>query len=856
MTHKKILMALASVLLASSALSAQGLRLNEAEYFEQRGFNVLVNSNNYAGIFADEKKAGVELILRGVRVATGGGVRLTDTPEQWDFYPKLIDRKVNFDAQTITAVLGYEDYDINHSITVTPKGRGVVLSVSLDKPLPEFLVGKAGLNLEFFPATYFGKTYMMDGQGEILPRYAAGDSYMRPNDQRVPQFYGLSTFDDRGRDEHVVPLPLSKGRNFVIAPEDDNLKVAVSSDSELALFDGRLLSQNGTFVLRTLLPAGKTGKVVEWYIEAAYDPEWVREPNVGFSQIGYTPAQKKVAVIELDKNDDLEKTAKIVKILANGDKKVAAEPEVKMWGEFYGRYNYAQVDFSDVKEPGVYYIEYADVKTNSFPINTNVYEGKWHTTMDVWLPVQMDHMTVNEGYRVWHGNSHVDDAIQAPLNYEQFDGYSQGDRTNTKYKPYEHIPNLAVGAWYDAGDFDIQAGTVIGLTHEFSTLWETFRPERDQTYIDQKTQYVDIHRPDGVPDVIQQIQHGSLNVNAQVENIGFVAQGIIQSNMHQYHHLGDALTLTDNLVYDPTLKPYESRDNAYSGTLDDRYAFTGNFSPAGTMSTISALAAAARVLEPYYPEEAARSLKNAKMLWEKYHKDADPKKNTRGWGGGGRTDAAIQLWITTGDKKYVKFFEDEVLSQLEPRPVATEGTGGFRRGGANLRTALALYPYMDADFQAKVKAAIPAQVEAIRKVAEQTPYGVPVAGSGWGGNEQIISWAYQNYQIWKLFPDMIDPELVLNGLHFIYGCHPYSNVSFITAVGVNTKKVAYGNNRADHTFIPGGIVPGLLLLNPDFMEHKDDYPFHWGENECCTRNVPAFVSLSIACEEIAASMNK
>jgi hypothetical protein len=33
-----------------------------------------------------------------------------------------------------------------------------------------------------------------------------------------------------------------------------------------------------------------------------------------------------------------------------------------------------------------------------------------------------------------------------------------------------------------------------------------------------------------MPDVIQQIQHGVLNIIAQVENIGFVAQGIVQSN--------------------------------------------------------------------------------------------------------------------------------------------------------------------------------------------------------------------------------------------------------------------------------------------------------------------------------------
>lgn len=880
MTLKKLIaIGLCALSLATTSF-AQGLKLNNLGYFEDRGVNVLVNSNNYAGIFADEKKAGVEIILRGERIATGGGVRLTDTPEQWDFYPILIDRKVDQANQTIVATLGYEQYEgqIVHKVTVSPKGQGVVVTVSLDKPLPEFLVGKAGLNLEFFPASYLGKNFLMDGIADILPHYPSSETYMRPNNQRVPQFYGLSTFDDRGRDEHIVPLPLAKGKKLVLAPEDENLRVLISSDSEIQLFDGRNLSQNGTFVVRTLLPAGKSGKVLEWYIETIPTKDWIRKPNIGFSQIGYSSNQKKVAVIELDKNDPLAPSAKIIKVKDNGEKVIVLEPKVSDWsnitrdnsgrvlfdnindsslngslnykGVFNNRYLYAQVDFSQISEEGLYYIEYKGVKTNSFPIKKNVYTGTWHSTMDVWLPVQMDHMTVNEGYRIWHGNPHKDDAMQAPLNYEQFDGYRQGDKTNTKYKPFEHIPNLAVGAWFDAGDFDIQAGTVIGLTHEFATLWEKLRPERDQTYIDQVTQYVDIHRPDGTPDIIQQTLHGALNINAQVENIGFVAQGIIQSNMHQYHHLGDASTLTDNLIYDPSLKPYEEKDYRYSGTKDDRFAFTSNFSPAGTMSTIAALAAASRVLKAYYPEEAERSLKNALNLWNKYHKDADPKNNTRGWGGG-RSNAAIELWRTTGDKKYVRFFKDEVLNQLTP----SQGTNG-RRGRSNISTALDLYPYMDADFQAKVKAAIPAYVEGVMATVKENPYGIPLSGAGWGGNEMIISWALQNYKVWKLFPDMIDPETVLAGLNYIYGCHPYSNVSFITGVGVNVKKVAYGNNRADYTVIPGGIVPGLLLLNPDFMECKDDYPFHWGENECCTRNVPAFVTISLACEEIVNYLNK
>ena len=859
--------------------SAGKLEINERGYFETQGVNVLVYSNRYQGVFCDEKTAGVEIVQRGVRIATGGGVRLMNTPEQWDIYSTLTERTIDTLGGVISCHFKYQDYEFEYDLNVKEEGTGFRMWVELDNPVPQNLVGKAGLNMEFFPATYFGKTYLVDGQSEIFPRYPSSDTEMRPNSEKITQFYGLSTFDDRGRDEFIVPKPISTGHSLVLAPEDESLRVAFSSETELNLFDGRDLSQNGTFVVRSYLPGGKTGKVLEWLVEPTPNAEWIREPNVGFSQIGYTPAQKKVAVIELDRNDKVAAKAKIWRVNADGSHTLALTPSVKEWGVFYDRYNYAQCDFSDVREPGTYFIEYKGVKTNPFPINVNVYDGKWYNTMDVWLPVQMDHMMVNEAYRVWHGRSHMDDAVQAPTNYQQQDGYRMGNSTNTKYKPYEHIPGLAVGAWYDAGDFDIQSGTVIGLTNQLAEVWDVLKPERDQTFIDQKTQFVDIHRPDGLPDIIQQVEHGALNLCAQIENIGFIAGGIVQGTMHQYHHLGDAVTITDGYIYDPSLKPYEVRGNR-SGTLDDRFAFTNNAgNPMGNANVCAALAHAARVLAPYIPETAERCKKNALKLWKEMddfqarqarNPQAANNNFQRGGQGGGRgfggdrSGAAIQLWLLTGDDKYKEMFLPMVMRQIEAAKTAPQGVEDNRTGGGsamraprvNISTALSLLPYMDDDFKAQLREVIPVFVEDAKRTAESTPYGVPVAGGTWGGSERVISWAQNNYMVWRYFPDLIDPELVLSGLNFIYGNHPYSNVSFVTAVGVNTKKVAYGNNRADYTFIPGGIAPGLVLLQPDLLEHKDDYPFLWGENECCTRTVPSYVTLSIGAEEIAAALNK
>ncbi|MBR4478799.1 MAG: glycoside hydrolase family 9 protein [Bacteroidales bacterium] len=854
-----------AALSAAVALSAnaQSLKMNDLDYFEARGTNVLVYNNLYNGGFYDEKFAGLEIIQRGERICTGGGVRLMNTPEQWDIFGEITAREVNHADSSVEVEMTYRDYDFAPRLRVTPKDKGVLVQIILSKPVPQTLVGKAGFNLEFFPASYFGKNYLVDGKARILPKYPMHDTEVHPVSEKITQYFGESTFDDRGRGDFLVPLAMSTGHQIVLAPEDDALRVGVTSESEVSIYDGRHLAQNGMFVLRSLLPGGKTGVVLEWYLEPSISKDWIRPANIGFSQVGYSPAQKKVAVAELDKNDTPAKTAKLLRVNPDGTKSVAKEIPAKFWGEFHHRYNYVQLDFSDVKEPGLYCIDYQGVETNAFPIDKNIYSDKWHPSMDISLVVNMDHMEVNEAYRIWHGRANMDDALQAPANVRLHDGYTQGSETNTKYQPLEHIPGLAVGGWYDAGDFDIQANSVLTTTTDLGHIWTDFRPMRDQTLIDEKTQYADIHVPDGIPDNVQLIMHGTLNINAQIENIGFVAQVIGQPDMHHYHHLGDAMTLTDGKIYDPSLARYEVKGDR-SGTPDDRFVFTSRFSPAGVMSDIVSLASAYPALKEYFPEEAERSLKNALMLWNKYFDAAAPNANAApaagrrgGMGGDPRLNAAIELWFATGDQKYKDFFLPLVEAQLEPRPAAAAPAGapaGFAPA-ANLTNALRIYPYMDKKFQDKVKALVPDYVKNLTTNGRDNPYGVAITGATWAGNGGVINTAYNCYKIWKLFPDMIDPEFVLAGLNYIFGCHPYTNVSFVTAVGVNTKKVAYSNNRADYSVIPGGIVPGLLVKE-DFYENKDDYPFHWGENECCINTAPQYVQLCLAADEVVQYLNK
>ena len=299
-----IFIAFISILLYPGSALGQRLQLNDLEYFETPGVNVLVFSDQYNGMFFDEKTAGIEIIHHGVRTSTGGAVRLQNTPEQWDLIPTVVDRKVDQATNTIKVDLTYKDYNFNSEISVTPKENGVEINVFLDKPLPQELEGKAGFNLEFLPSAYFEKTYLVDGNPGIFPKYPASNTKIEPISKKIPQFAGHTTFDDRGRGEYIVPLSMATGKTFILAPEDPERFVKIKSlDADMMLFDGRDLAQNGWFVVRSLLPANKTGKVLTWYLEPNAIPNWKREPMIGFSQVGYTPGQEKVAVIELDKND-------------------------------------------------------------------------------------------------------------------------------------------------------------------------------------------------------------------------------------------------------------------------------------------------------------------------------------------------------------------------------------------------------------------------------------------------------------------------------------------------------------------------------------------------------------------------
>ncbi len=796
------------------------LKLNDDGYFEARGLNVLAFSNWYDGLFSDAKISGIELIHHDVRTATNGDVRLSPTPAQWDLTPTLVERSVDAANGRIDTRLGYPEHDFQYLVRTEAHGEGVLISVDLEQPVPTGLEGQAGFNLELLPSAYFGKAYLIDGRTGIFPRYPSGPMSALPGGT-------------------VEPQPFAAGSMLVLAPEDPTRRVIITARAgELLLFDGRNTAQNGWYVVRTPLPAGRSGRVVEWFLSASTVAGWVRTPVIAHSQVGYHPAQQKVAVIELDRDTSALAQARLLRVTSDGDRVECYTSQTQVWGR-YLRYSYLLFDFSAVREHGLYVVEYGNTQTQIFQIAPHVYSTAWHPTLDVFFPVQMDHMFVREAYRVWHGAPHLDDARQAPVNHEHFDLYAQGPTTDTPYAPGEHIPGLNVGGWFDAGDFDIRTQTQYATLLDLVHTWETFRIDRDETTVDQERRYVAIHVPDGIPDLLQQIEHGTLALIAQHRAVGHAIPGIVEPDLTQYAHLGDASTKTDNLVHNPALAAGET-DGLSSGTADDRWAFTSR-STALNYGSIAALAAASRPLRGYRDDLADECLATAMRVWAEEQAHA-PVVFEHGNTTGGRLEAeelsaAAELLICTRDAQYGRR-----IAELWP---------AIAQHFAELAgVAVRVMPYMGASYARRLEDRVAEYSHEISELLTQNPFGVPISTSGWAGNGQIIRFAITNYLLHRAFPRLIDAESIFRGLSYIYGCHPGSDISFVSGVGTVSKEVAYGNNRADFSFIAGGIVPGVLVLKPDYPENKEDWPFLWGQNEYVVDVAAAYLFLVNAVNQV------
>ncbi|HUI10112.1 MAG TPA: glycoside hydrolase family 9 protein, partial [Bacteroidota bacterium] len=630
----------AMALLLSSAYAAQnapgrgGLRLNDAGYFESPGINVML----FDDFYPEGHQGGLTIIQAGRRVAANGDVRLEPAPGQWSPVPRRGPKRIDRDSASVTVTLWYPDSSRNrtgfnpidypdiafrYSVTARAAGDSIRVTVRLDEPLPPAWDNRAGFNLELFPGRLFGGYYAMDGKPGEFPRQADGPI----------------TGDSAGR--HTL-APLASGSSLVVLPGEPDGEMCITSHrGNLILLDGRGEFNNGWFILRTTIPAGVRGDVVDWTIAPRVHRGWRYRPVVQVSEVGYHPRQKKYAVIELDRATDRIEPVRLLRIGTDSATVVREFTGVRPWGNFL-RYRYLRCDFSDVREEGLYRVTYGDVSSAPFVIARDVFSRHvWQPTLEYFLPVQMCHVRVNDRYRVWHGLCHMDDARMAPVNHVHFDGYAQGASTLTRFRSGEHVDGLNAGGWHDAGDYDIRVESQAETVYKLALAYEYFHEDYDATTVDETAHTVELHAGDGKPDLLEQVEHGLLSIVGSFEHLGRLYRGMICPTLRQYVHLGDAATMSDNLVYAPG-----ARDPVTQRPLpeDDRWVFTEN-NPPRELYVAQRLAAGGRVIMAANPDLGARAIAAAEEL---YRRAAQASENDA-------LGAAAELYLTTRKEEYRSF---------------------------------------------------------------------------------------------------------------------------------------------------------------------------------------------------------
>ena len=277
-------------------------------------------------------------------------------------------------------------------------------------------------------------------------------------------------------------------------------------------------------------------------------------------------------------------------------------------------------------------------------------------------------------------------------------------------------------------------------------------------------------------------------------SLGRLYRGIICNDLRQYVLLGDAGAMTDNIP----------------GNKDDRWVFTED-NPSRELSTAAHLAAVSRVLKGFNDTLSIQSLQTARTLFDITRDEPRAKSS--------RIHAAVELFITTGDAKYKNYL-------LKERAYIQEHIKDL-----GWIIARADQQIGNSDFSSAIRKSLQNLSAEFEKQRTETPYGIPYRPHIWGAGWDIQAFGFRQYFLSKSYPDLFDADYVFNALNFVLGCHPGSNTaSFASGVGAKSATVGYGLNRADWSYIPGGVISGTALIRPDFPELLT-FPYLWQQTE-------------------------
>ncbi len=616
-------------------------------------------------------------------------------------------------------------------------------------------------------------------------------------------------------DGKVVKLPekysqesrtiVSRARRIECNLDAPSLNLVFECDRGINVSDRRQWSR-----LRYLVSVGipeASGQPVDLYLTLPQAPE-AAESAVRYSVAGYPVNGEKKVVLEwpkhLSRPDD---RVRLERADGTAVKQGRFGPTVTLRHMQSG---FAMFDFSEVKEPGSYRVVWAGGAVE-FPIRRSVFEDKlWEPTLDYFVPFQMCHAQVDLGKGVTgHRRCHMDDAIRVPANFPGTDGFVSYECRGTPYKAGDAVA-CTKGGWHDAGDCDLNIYAQGFAVHQLALAYEEFGIERDVATLDADAQTFTAGRPDGTPDILQQIEWGVYWLLSMMQPDGRSYVGVVAQPKYRGRR-GGWDKATDN-------KP---------GTGDERHLYVDYHAELQLMQA-TALCAASRVLSKARPHLAQKCLLAARKAFGYFrtHKEVYRRTAyfyTRTKGRDGAVAAALaELYMTTGDAAALRQLEAmaDKITNLDMDWPAKQSSSpssfwyappmlarlSAKLGEGKLKAACLSVCRRAATFHAG-------------RLSERPRAGHYTDFGKLGNNCPVLSRVFDAYWLSKVAPDILPMSRAVQPMLWTYGLHPLSDVVFVSGIGYKGPKHLPSGHlfhvfRPEAGTVPGAPVPGITAIRP------------------------------------------
>jgi endoglucanase len=494
--------------------------------------------------------------------------------------------------------------------------------------------------------------------------------------------------------------------------------------------------------------------------------------NIKLDQVGYPTDAPKVALVSVP--------ARTFQVKRSGDNVEVFKGTLSAGVTDPNSGDIVQAaDFSSLRTAGTYYVEVPGTgRSWDFSIGPDVYSRAYYLAMRAFYG-QRCGTAVDLGpefpnYR--HPACHLVGSYHASSGKE-------GRRDN-------------LGGWHDAGDYGrymvnsgITTGTLLWAFELFSAKLKNLKLNIPET-------------GDGTPDILNEVRWNLEWMLKMQDDDG----GAWQKQTSE--HFCDFIMPEDDHLPSEVI-----------GTGKAPYKST-----CATADLAAVAAIAARVYRPFDKEFAAQNLRAARAAWAWTERYPDvtfknpPGISTGEYGdpdcGDERLWAAAELWRTTGEAQYDRYFVDRYASYLTSLRALDPETWRLVAPMGLWAYVLAARPDSDSRALAAVREAV---LGAARKTVEHTrrnPYHISL-GEGdfrWGSNGLVANYGMELLIANALSPDRANVEAALDNLHYLLGRNTFS-ISWVTQVGEHPFRHPHHRpSGADKNPEPW---PGLLSGGPN-----------------------------------------